>query len=111
MSDHPLVPTTNAADVVRVEKAPEVSFDRWLGAVVAGDRCGDKGALEFARAQKSVVTTSTGVLVPGAIAVGSEELLPRPTCALVPGIEVRCEQVDGQSILGLMRLRWMPHTK
>lgn len=45
-------------------REPEISLERWLGATVAGERCGDKAALEFAREKKQMVTTSTGVLIP-----------------------------------------------
>jgi HK97 family phage major capsid protein len=45
-------------------KQPEISLERWLAATVAGERCGDKQAVEFAREQKQLVTTSTGVLIP-----------------------------------------------
>lgn len=54
------------ADVaeLRAVKQPEVSLERWLAATVAGERCGDKEAVQFAREMKQMVTTSTGVLIP-----------------------------------------------
>ncbi len=45
-------------------RKPEISLERWLAATVAGERCGDKAAVEFAREKKQMVTTSTGVLIP-----------------------------------------------
>lgn len=53
------------ADVLPAEKQPEVSLDRWLAATVAGERCGDAEAVRYARERKQLVTTTTGVLVPG----------------------------------------------
>lgn len=52
------------ADVLPQKQQPEVSLERWLAATVAGERCGDKEAVAFAREQKQMVTTSTGVLIP-----------------------------------------------
>ncbi|MEX2125809.1 MAG: phage major capsid protein [Woeseia sp.] len=54
------------ADVseLQAEKKPEISLGRWLGATVAGDRCGDAEALKYVRESKQMVTTSTGVLIP-----------------------------------------------
>ena len=54
------------ADVpaLRAQKQPEISLERWLAATVAGERCGDREALEFCRERKQMVTTSTGVLIP-----------------------------------------------
>lgn len=46
------------------KEKPAVSLDRWCRALVFGENCEDKEALEFLREQKSVATTSTGVLVP-----------------------------------------------
>ncbi len=54
---------TKVADVLNMPKA-DISFDRWLGAMVAGEKSQDKAALDFIREQKSVATTSTGVNVP-----------------------------------------------
>jgi HK97 family phage major capsid protein len=56
---------TKMADVLPPEKTPEVSLERWLAATVAGEKCGDAEALEYAREQKQMVTTTTGVLIPG----------------------------------------------
>lgn len=50
-------------DVIAI-KQPEISLERWLAATMAGERCEDKAALEFAREMKQMVTTSTGVLIP-----------------------------------------------
>lgn len=50
-------------DVIAV-KQPEISLERWLAATMAGERCMDQQALEFARERKQMVTTSTGVLIP-----------------------------------------------
>jgi len=52
------------ADVIRSEKAPPVGFDRWLGAAMAGERCGDKEAVEFATERKQLTTTTSGMLIP-----------------------------------------------
>jgi HK97 family phage major capsid protein len=54
------------ADVaeLRTAKQPEISLERWLAATVAGERCGDKAAVEFCREQKQLVTTTSGVLIP-----------------------------------------------
>ena len=52
------------ADVLPQKQAPEVSLERWLAAVVAGEKCGDREAVAYAREQKQMVTTSTGVLIP-----------------------------------------------
>jgi HK97 family phage major capsid protein len=54
------------ADVpeLKAAKQPEISLERWLGATIAGERCGDKEAVQFAREQKQLVTTTTGVLIP-----------------------------------------------
>jgi len=46
------------------QKQSEISLQRWLGAVVAGERSADREALEFVREQKAVTTASTGVLIP-----------------------------------------------
>ena len=48
------------------EKQPPVSLDRWLVAALIGERCQDKTALEFAREQKQLVTTTSGILLPEA---------------------------------------------
>lgn len=56
--------TVKMADVMRPERQPEISLERWLSAMVAGERAGDREALEYYREQKAVVTTSTGVLIP-----------------------------------------------
>ncbi len=54
------------ADIPELQpkEAPAVSLDRWARALVLGNACEDKEALEFVADQKSVATTSTGVLVP-----------------------------------------------
>lgn len=52
------------ADVLPQAKAPEISLERWLAATVAGERCGDSEAVQYARESKQMVTTSTGVLIP-----------------------------------------------
>lgn len=44
--------------------AAPVSFERWLSAFAAGERCEDKEALDFARDRKQLVTTTTGTLIP-----------------------------------------------
>ncbi len=54
---------TKCADVLETG-TPEISFDRWLGATVAGEKCEDKAALDYIREIKSVATTSTGVNIP-----------------------------------------------
>ncbi|HKQ14447.1 MAG TPA: hypothetical protein VJT80_13515, partial [Steroidobacteraceae bacterium] len=45
------------ADVpaLRAQKQPEISLERWLAATVAGERCGDREALEFCRERKQMV--------------------------------------------------------
>jgi HK97 family phage major capsid protein len=56
---------TRLQDVPEFRKQqPPVSYERWLHAAMAGERCGDKEALEYAREQKQMVTTTTGVLIP-----------------------------------------------
>lgn len=54
------------ADVAALRPAqqPEISLERWLAATVAGEKCGDREALEYVRERKQMVTTSTGVLIP-----------------------------------------------
>ena len=52
------------ADVLPPEKRPEISLERWMAATVAGEKCGDAEAVRYAREQKSMLTTSTGVLIP-----------------------------------------------
>lgn len=56
--------TTKMADVLAPAKQPEISLPRWLAATVAGEKCGDREAVEWARERKQMLTTSTGVLVP-----------------------------------------------
>lgn len=56
--------TTKMADVLPPAKRPEISLPRWLAATVAGEKCGDAEAVRYAREQKAMLTTSTGVLVP-----------------------------------------------
>ncbi|HTE41303.1 MAG TPA: phage major capsid protein, partial [Steroidobacteraceae bacterium] len=46
------------------DKQPDISLQRWLAATVAGDRCGDKEAVEYCRERKAMTTASTGVLIP-----------------------------------------------
>jgi HK97 family phage major capsid protein len=60
---HELPASVKMADVLPAQEAP-VSFDRWLAAAMGGERIGDKEALEFAREQKQLVTTTTGMLIP-----------------------------------------------
>lgn len=57
---------TRLADVkeLRPNRPPEVSLARWLRALVAGESCQDKQAIDFALEQKQMLTTSTGVLLP-----------------------------------------------
>jgi HK97 family phage major capsid protein len=57
---------TKLTDIPELQpkQAPEVSLDRWCRALIFGDNCEDKQALDFLWDQKSVATTSTGVLVP-----------------------------------------------
>jgi HK97 family phage major capsid protein len=50
--------------VIRPTTQAPVSFDRWLGAVVAGEKSGDEEAKNFVREQKAITTTTTGVLIP-----------------------------------------------
>ena len=56
------------ADVkeLQPQKAPEVSLGRWLGATIAGEQCGDREAVAFAREMKAgeLVTTTSGTLIP-----------------------------------------------
>lgn len=61
---HEVAHDVKLADILRPEKEPEISLERWLAATMAGDRCQDKAALEFAREKKQMVTTTTGVLIP-----------------------------------------------
>ena len=56
--------TTKMQDVLPPPKAPDVSLERWLAAAVAGEHCGDHEAVEFAREQKQLLTSTSGVLVP-----------------------------------------------
>jgi HK97 family phage major capsid protein len=57
---------TRLSDVLPPETSAPVSFDRWVGAHVAGERSGDKDALAFALEwQKKQLSTSTGgILIP-----------------------------------------------
>ncbi len=41
-----------------------ISYERWVGALVLGEACHDKEALDVLREQKSLVTTTTGIPVP-----------------------------------------------
>jgi HK97 family phage major capsid protein len=52
------------ADVIRPKAQPEISFERWLAAAMAGEACRDKAALEFAREFKQITTATTGVPIP-----------------------------------------------
>lgn len=52
------------ADVLPATRAPEISLERWLAATVAGEKCGDREAVQYAREQKQLVTTTSGVLIP-----------------------------------------------
>lgn len=52
------------SDVLRPEKTPEISFERWLGATVSGERSGDKEAVQYAREKKQLLTTTSGILIP-----------------------------------------------
>jgi HK97 family phage major capsid protein len=59
------VPSTTAlSDVIPAVKSAPVSFDRWLAAFAAGERCEDRAALEFARDQKGLITATSGALIP-----------------------------------------------
>lgn len=52
-------------DVIRPEKRPPVSLERWMHAACAGAKCQDQAARAyFEQESKSLVTTTTGVLVP-----------------------------------------------
>ena len=81
--------TTKAVDVLE-GKRPEISFERWLGATVAGEKCEDKDALAYIRETKSVATTSTGVNVPTEYMAGwidnlrAESVLQRAGAITVP---------------------------
>jgi len=61
---HVLPHDVKMSDVVRPAKTPEVSLERWLAATIAGERCQDKAALDFARDKKQMTTATTGVLIP-----------------------------------------------
>lgn len=52
-----------AADVLKSGNAP-VSFDRWLGALVAGQNSADAEARDFVVETKSLSTGTSGVLIP-----------------------------------------------
>ncbi|TDJ40571.1 MAG: phage major capsid protein [Gammaproteobacteria bacterium] len=54
---------TKMADVAK-GKRPDVSFERWLGAVCAGEKSNDTMAREAASEAKQLVTTTSGVLIP-----------------------------------------------
>lgn len=56
------------SNVPGLQKKAPISLDRWAAALVLGNACGDKEALEFLREQHSVATGSTGVLLPAAFA-------------------------------------------
>lgn len=60
---------TKCADVLE-GKRPEISFERWLGATIAGEKSQDADALHYIRETKSVATTSTGVNVPTEFVAG-----------------------------------------
>ncbi|WP_373054602.1 phage major capsid protein [Thioalkalivibrio sp.] len=49
---------------LQAKEKPAVSLDRWCRALVLGNACEDKEALEYVAEQKSVSTGSTGVLIP-----------------------------------------------
>lgn len=51
-------------DVLGPSREPEISLERWLGATVAGEKCGDAEALAFAREAKQLTTGTSGVLIP-----------------------------------------------
>jgi HK97 family phage major capsid protein len=57
------VKLTDVPELGPKEKCP-VSLERWSQALVMGESCGDKDAVDYLKQQKSVATTSTGVLVP-----------------------------------------------
>ena len=54
---------TDVPELRAKEKSP-VSLDRWARAMIFGNNCSDKEAVEFLAEQKNVTTGSTGVLVP-----------------------------------------------
>jgi HK97 family phage major capsid protein len=54
------------SDIPALKKDCEVSMDRWFAAMVLGDACEDKEAREFAIEQKSLGTTTSGILLPEA---------------------------------------------
>lgn len=66
--------TVKLTDVMAPQKQ-EVPFERWLGALVAGDRSGDRDALKFVKDSKSVGTGSTGVLIPAEYVPGWVDLI------------------------------------
>ena len=61
-----LPPEVKLSDIPELQpkqKSP-VSLERWARALIFGNNCSDKEAVEFVSEQKSVTTGSTGVLVP-----------------------------------------------
>jgi HK97 family phage major capsid protein len=55
---------TKMADLLPPSQKPEISFERWLGAVVAGEKSSDEVAKSYVRETKTLVTTTTGVVIP-----------------------------------------------
>ena len=49
---------------LRPEKQPEVSLYRWLAASVAGEKCGDREAVQYALELKQLGTGTSGILIP-----------------------------------------------
>jgi HK97 family phage major capsid protein len=52
------------ADVLPQKHEPDVPLGRWLAAAMLGDRCEDKGALDFFKETKQLTGGTSGVLVP-----------------------------------------------
>jgi HK97 family phage major capsid protein len=59
-----LASTARLSDVLQPDHQPDVSLDRWLAAVLLGDRCKDKAALDYAIEAKTVSGGTSGVLLP-----------------------------------------------
>ena len=60
------IPGLNVDQDKKALGEPEVSLERWLAATAAGERCGDREAVQYARELKQISTNTSGVLIPAA---------------------------------------------
>jgi len=56
--------TVKMVEALPPKDQPELRFDRVLAAMMVGERCEDKTALQYLREKKQLVTTTTGMNIP-----------------------------------------------